>query len=71
MCTLALYYRVFSDYPIVVAANRDEQRVTRKEPVVQRQRAHITDLQNRKVLCNGGGVSTLFSLCVYATLEFV
>ena len=24
MCTLALYFRVFSDYPLVVAANRDE-----------------------------------------------
>jgi uncharacterized protein with NRDE domain len=24
MCTLALYFRVFEDYPVVVAANRDE-----------------------------------------------
>ncbi len=24
MCTLAIYYRVFPDYPVVVAANRDE-----------------------------------------------
>ena len=24
MCTLALYFRVFDDYPLVVAANRDE-----------------------------------------------
>ena len=24
MCTLALYFRVFRDYPVVVAANRDE-----------------------------------------------
>jgi uncharacterized protein with NRDE domain len=24
MCTLAIYYRVFADYPVVVAANRDE-----------------------------------------------
>ncbi|MBI3250037.1 MAG: NRDE family protein [Deltaproteobacteria bacterium] len=24
MCTLILYFRVFSDYPIVIAANRDE-----------------------------------------------
>jgi len=24
MCTLAIYYRVFGDYPVVVAANRDE-----------------------------------------------
>ena len=24
MCTLALYFQVFSDYPVVVAANRDE-----------------------------------------------
>lgn len=24
MCTLALYFRVFTDYPLVIAANRDE-----------------------------------------------
>ena len=24
MCTLAIYFRVFADYPVVVAANRDE-----------------------------------------------
>ena len=24
MCTLAIYFRVFPDYPVVVAANRDE-----------------------------------------------
>src|ERR1700682_1686246 len=24
MCTLAIYFRVFGDYPVVVAANRDE-----------------------------------------------
>ena len=24
MCTLALYYRLFGDYPLIVAANRDE-----------------------------------------------
>lgn len=24
MCTLAIYYRMFADYPIVIAANRDE-----------------------------------------------
>jgi uncharacterized protein with NRDE domain len=24
MCTLALYFRIFEDYPVVVAANRDE-----------------------------------------------
>jgi len=24
MCTLAIYYRIFADYPVVVAANRDE-----------------------------------------------
>lgn len=25
MCTLALYFRFFDDYPVIVAANRDEQ----------------------------------------------
>jgi uncharacterized protein with NRDE domain len=24
MCTLAIYFKTFADYPIVVAANRDE-----------------------------------------------
>jgi uncharacterized protein with NRDE domain len=24
MCTLAIYFRTFTDYPVVVAANRDE-----------------------------------------------
>ena len=24
MCTLAIYYRSFADYPVVIAANRDE-----------------------------------------------
>ncbi|HXF76911.1 MAG TPA: NRDE family protein, partial [Methylomirabilota bacterium] len=24
MCTLAIYFRVFDDYPIILAANRDE-----------------------------------------------
>ena len=35
MCTLALYFQVFADYPIVVAANRDELLERPSDPPVQ------------------------------------
>ena len=35
MCTLALYFQVFADYPIVVAANRDELLARPSDPPVQ------------------------------------
>lgn len=35
MCTLALYFQVFADYPIVVAANRDELLERPSDPPAQ------------------------------------
>ncbi len=35
MCTLALYFRVFPDYPIVAAANRDELLTRPSDPPLQ------------------------------------
>ena len=35
MCTLALYFQVFAEYPIIVAANRDELLARPSDPPVQ------------------------------------
>lgn len=35
MCTVALYFRVFADYPIVAAANRDEWLARPSDPPLQ------------------------------------
>jgi uncharacterized protein with NRDE domain len=52
MCTLAIYYKAFADYPVVVAANRDEYLVRPAlPPTTLSERPHIVG--GKDMIANG------------------